>query len=47
MSDVTLIPIDPSADDVQYLEDRIYEFNSVASNKVIHWAALRNRVHGG
>ena len=31
MSDVTLIPIDPSADDVQYLEDRIYEFNSSAT----------------
>ena len=31
MSEVTLIPIDPSPDDVQYLEDRIYEFNSRAT----------------
>jgi GNAT superfamily N-acetyltransferase len=31
MSEVTLIPVDPSADDVQYLEDRIYEFNSRAT----------------
>ena len=28
MSDVTLTPVDPTPDDVQYLEDRIYEFNS-------------------
>ena len=28
MTEVTLIPIDPTPDDVQYLEDRIYEFNS-------------------
>lgn len=31
MSDVTLIPVDPVPDDVQYLEDRIYEFNSSAT----------------
>jgi hypothetical protein len=28
MSDVTLIPVDPTPDEVQFLEDRIYEFNS-------------------
>jgi GNAT superfamily N-acetyltransferase len=28
MSDVTLNPVDPTPDDVQFLEDRIYEFNS-------------------
>ena len=28
MNDMTLIPVDPTPDDVQYLEDRIYEFNS-------------------
>jgi GNAT superfamily N-acetyltransferase len=31
MSEVTLIPIVPTPDDVQYLEDRIYEFNSRAT----------------
>ena len=28
MNEVPLIPADPSAEDVQYLEDRIYEFNA-------------------
>jgi GNAT superfamily N-acetyltransferase len=28
MTEVTLTPVDPTPDDVQYLEDRIYEFNS-------------------
>jgi hypothetical protein len=28
MSDVTPISVNPTPDDVQYLEDRIYEFNS-------------------
>ena len=28
MNEVTLIPVDPTPDEVQYLEDRIYEFNS-------------------
>ena len=28
MSEVALIPFDPTPDEVQYLEDRIYEFNS-------------------
>ena len=32
MSEVTLIPVDPTADEVQYLEDRIYEFNSHATD---------------
>lgn len=31
MSDVTLSPVEPTPDDVQYLEDRIYEFNSVVT----------------
>jgi GNAT superfamily N-acetyltransferase len=31
MSDVTLSPFDPTPDEVQYLEDRIYEFNSRAT----------------
>jgi GNAT superfamily N-acetyltransferase len=31
MSDSTLSPIDPTPEDVQYLEDRIYEFNSTAT----------------
>ena len=32
MSEVTLMPVDPTPDEVQYLEDRIYEFNSSATN---------------
>jgi GNAT superfamily N-acetyltransferase len=32
MSDVTLIPLDPTPDEVQFLEDRIYEFNSSATD---------------
>lgn len=32
MSEVTLIPVNPTPDDVQYLEDRIYEFNSKAAD---------------
>lgn len=28
MSEVALLPVDPTPDEVQYLEDRIYEFNS-------------------
>ena len=31
MSEVTLTPIDATPDDVQYLEDRIYEFNAGAT----------------
>jgi len=31
MTEVTLIPIDPTPDDVRYLEDRIYEYNSSAT----------------
>src|SRR3954447_17713247 len=31
MREVTLTPVDPTPDDVQYLEDRIYEFNSSAT----------------
>jgi len=32
MTEVTLIAVDPTADQVQYLEDRIYEFNSRATD---------------
>src|SRR4249919_144304 len=31
MSEVTLAPVDPTPEEVQYLEDRIYEFNSGAT----------------
>jgi GNAT superfamily N-acetyltransferase len=31
MHEVTLIPVEPTPDEVQYLEDRIYEFNSGAT----------------
>jgi GNAT superfamily N-acetyltransferase len=31
MSEFALRPVDPTPDDVQYLEDRIYEFNSSAT----------------
>jgi hypothetical protein len=32
MSEVTLIQVDPTPDEVHYLEDRIYEFNSSATD---------------
>jgi GNAT superfamily N-acetyltransferase len=31
MTDVALSPVDPTPDDVQYLEERLYEFNASAS----------------
>src|SRR5262245_38506086 len=31
MSEVTLPPVEPTPDEVQYLEDRIYEFNASAT----------------
>jgi GNAT superfamily N-acetyltransferase len=31
MGEVALTPVDPTPDDVPYLEDRIYEFNSGAT----------------
>jgi len=31
MSEVTPTPVEPSPDEVQYLEDRLYEFNSTAT----------------
>src|SRR5262245_26542024 len=31
MNDITPSPVDPTPDEVQYLEDRIYEFNSTAT----------------
>jgi GNAT superfamily N-acetyltransferase len=32
MIEVTLTPVEPTPDEVQYLEDRIYEFNSKFTN---------------
>src|SRR6476619_7497245 len=32
MNEVPLTPVNPTPGDVQYLEDRIYEFNSTATN---------------
>jgi GNAT superfamily N-acetyltransferase len=32
MSDLVLTPVEPTPDEVQYLEDRIYEFNSSATD---------------
>jgi N-acetylglutamate synthase-like GNAT family acetyltransferase len=32
MMEVALTPVDPTPDDVQYLEDRLYEFNSAATH---------------
>lgn len=34
MSEIELVPVDPTPDDVQFLEDRIYEFNSRATGIV-------------
>jgi GNAT superfamily N-acetyltransferase len=31
MNEVVLVPVEPTPDEVQYLEDRIYEFNSSAT----------------
>lgn len=31
MAEVAMRPVDPTAEDVQYLEDRLYEFNANAS----------------
>jgi len=32
MSEVTLTPVEPTPDELQYLEERIYEFNSSATD---------------
>jgi N-acetylglutamate synthase-like GNAT family acetyltransferase len=32
MSDLVLAPVEPTPDEMQYLEDRIYEFNSSATD---------------
>ena len=32
MSDLVLTPVEPTPDEVQYVEDRIYEFNSSATD---------------
>src|SRR2546423_13035704 len=46
MSEVTLAAVDPTPDDVQYLEDRIYEFNSSATGIGDgEWLAFFVRAH--
>jgi GNAT superfamily N-acetyltransferase len=47
MSELTLTAADPTPDDVQYLEDRIYEFNSSATGIADGaWLAFFVRVGG-
>jgi hypothetical protein len=36
MSEDTLTPVDPTPDEVQFLEDRIYEFNSSVTEITDH-----------
>src|SRR5215470_18650953 len=46
MNDVPLIPVDPTADEVQYLEDRIYEFNASTTGITDgEWLAFFVREH--
>jgi GNAT superfamily N-acetyltransferase len=46
MTEVPLVPVDPSAVDVQYLEDRIYEFNASATGITDgEWLAFLVREH--
>jgi GNAT superfamily N-acetyltransferase len=52
MRDITLSQVDPRPDDVQFLEDRIYEFNSTATGIANgEWLAFfvrePNRIVGG
>jgi GNAT superfamily N-acetyltransferase len=52
MRDITLSQVDPRPDDVQFLEDRIYEFNSTATGIANgEWLAFfvreQNRIVGG
>jgi len=52
MSEVTLTPVHPTPDDVQYLEDRIYEFNSratdIADGELLAFLVReRHRIVGG
>ena len=46
MNEVPLIPVDPTAEDVQYLEDRIYEFNASTTGITDgEWLAFFVREH--
>src|SRR5215470_9406948 len=46
MNDVPLIPVQPAADEVQYLEDRIYEFNASTTGITDgEWLAFFVREH--
>ena len=52
MSDMTPMPVDPTPDEVQYLEDRIYEFNSNATGigdgeLLAFFVRARDRIVGG
>jgi len=52
MNEVTLMPTDPEPDDVQYLEDRIYDFNSdetdIADGELLAFFVRRdNRIVAG
>jgi GNAT superfamily N-acetyltransferase len=52
MSEVTLTAVDPTPDDVQYLEDRIYEFNSsttgISDGKLLaFFVRARDRIVAG
>ena len=47
MSDVVLTPVEPTPDEVQYLEDRLYEFNSSATELADgEWLAFFVRERG-
>ena len=47
MNDVALRPVEPTPDDVQYLEDRIYEFNASATGLTDgEWLAFFVRERG-
>jgi GNAT superfamily N-acetyltransferase len=46
MSEVNVIPVEPTPDEVQYLEDRLYEFNARATGIVDgEWLAFFVRDH--
>ena len=52
MSEITLTAVDPTPDEVQYLEDRIYEFNSNATGigdgeLLAFFVRARDRIVGG
>jgi hypothetical protein len=43
MTDVALSPADSTSDDVQYLEERLYNFNGSASGRVLRSPAGSHR----